>query len=246
MPREQIAIKTPDGTCHSWVFTPEGKGPWPAVILYPDAFAIRPALIEHAQRLADGGYVVLVPDPFYRMGSYEAMNPKTAFSDPDFRKKLGVFFASTGNAKSGKDTESYLAYLDTRKDIKGAKIGTVGYCMGGGMAITAAGTYPDRVAAAASFHGGNLATDAEDSPHRLAPKIKAKLYIGVADNDATYPPEMGERFERALKDAHVDYTSELYKGALHGWTQTDFNIYDHDAAEEHWRKLFALYAATLK
>ena len=130
--------------------------------------------------------------------------------------------------------------------MAGKKIGTTGYCMGGGMAIAAAGTYPDRIAAAASFHGGNLANDTELSPHLLAPKIKARVYIGVADQDNSYPPEMAERFEKALRDAHVDFLSEFYAGAKHGWTMPDFPIYDAPAAERHWQALADLFGETLK
>ena len=246
MPREKISIKPADGMCPATVFTPAGKGPWPAVIFYMDGLAIRPALLDMGQRLADAGYVVLMPDMFYRAGPYEPMDPKVVFATPDFRKTIAPFFASTDNLRAAKETESFLAYLDTRSDVKGKKIGTVGYCMGGGMAITAAGTFPDRVAAAASFHGGSLATDAETSPHRAAPRIKARVYIGVADQDNSYPPDMAERFEKALKDAGVRYRSELYPGAKHGWTQTDFPIYDEAASERHWQELIALFDSALK
>ena len=246
MPREQVSIKTADGTCPATVFTPKGSGPWPAAIFYMDGLAIRPALLDMGERLANAGFVVLLPDLFYRAGPYVPMDPKTVFAQPDIRKALGRFFSSTDNKRAAEDTRAFIAYLDTRSDVAGPKIGTVGYCMGGGMAIAAAGAYPDRIAAAASFHGGNLANDTELSPHLLAPKIRARLYIGVADQDHSYPPEMAERFEKALNEAHVDYRSEFYPGAKHGWTQTDFPIYDKAASERHWRALIDLFDATLK
>ena len=114
------------------------------------------------------------------------------------------------------------------------------------MAITAAGTYPERIGAAASFHGGNLATDSEMSPHLLAPQIKAGVYIGVADQDNSYPPDMAERFEAALRGANVQFKSELYAGAKHGWTMTDFPVYDPEAAEKHWTALIDLFDTELK
>jgi carboxymethylenebutenolidase len=245
MPGEQITIKTEDGDCPAHVFTPEGSGPWPAAIYFVDGLAIRPSVLEAGQRLADGGFVVLVPDSFYRMGPYAPLDPKAVFAQPDVRTALAHMFAATNNRLAAKDAAAYLAYLDTRSDVKGKKVGTTGYCMGGGMALTTAGTYPDRIAAAASFHGGGLANDTELSPHLLADTIKARVYIGVAANDASYPPEMGARLEKALQEAGVAYVSEFYPGALHGWTQTDFPIYNEPAAERHWRVLIELFRETL-
>lgn len=246
MSHEEIAVRTQDGTCPVHVFTPrEGSGPWPAVIFCMDGLAIRPALIEMGQRMADGGFVVLLPDLFYRAGPYEPLDPKVIFAGGSVREKLGALISTTDTRRAAQDAAAFLAHIDSRSDVKGRKVGTTGYCMGGGIALAIAGTYPDRIAAAASFHGGNLATDEPTSPHLFAPKIKARVYIGVADNDASYPPEMAEQFESALADAGVDYRSELYEGALHGWTMTDFPIYDEPAAERHWRELFKLFGETL-
>jgi carboxymethylenebutenolidase len=245
MPHEHVTIRTHDGECPTYVFTPAGDGPWPAVIVYMDAFAIRPAMLEMAQRLADGGYVVLLPDLFYRFGAYKTLVPKDIFATGDIRGSVGPLMASTDNLKAADDTEAFLAYLDTRDDVAGRKIGTVGFCMGGGMAFAAAGTYPDRVAAVASYHGGRLAVDESTSPHLLAPKVKAEVYIAVADNDASYPPEMAERFEKSLDDAGISYRSELYAGAAHGWMKPDFPIYDEAAAERGWHEMLALFGRTL-
>ena len=190
---------------------------------------------------------ISAPDLFYRVGPYEPMDPKAIFATGDVRKALGRFLDSTDNQRGGvEDTKFFLDYLDTRKDIAGNKVGTTGYCMGGGLSLTAAGTYPDRVAAAASFHGGNIASDSPMSPHLLAPKMKGFIYVAGADKDASYPPEMAERMEKALTDAKVAHKCEIYPDALHGWTMTDFPIYKEDAAERHWRELTALYARTLK
>ena len=245
MKHEEVVVHTRDGQCPVHVFTPDGAGGWPAVIVYMDAFGIRPALMQLGERLAGHGYVVLVPDLFYRYGAYGPLDPKEAFAG-DFRAMVGPLVATTDNARAAQDTEAFLAYLDTRDDIAGGKVGTVGFCMGGGMAITAAGTYPDRVAAAISFHGSRLATDDSQSPHLLAPKIRAELYIAVADNDRSCPPEMVERLERALADAGVRYRCELYRGASHGWMKSDFPVYDEAAAERGWSEMLALYDRTLK
>jgi carboxymethylenebutenolidase len=245
MPRTKISIRTADGDCPTHVLTPEGEGPWPAVIFFMDGVAMRPVLVEMAQRLADGGYVVLLPDMFYRFGPYEPLNAKELFALPDVRSVLGPMIASTDNRRAAEDTAAFLAYLDTRKDVAGTKVGTTGYCMGGAISLTAAGTYPERIAAAASFHGGGLATDAELSPHRLAPEMMGRIYVAGAVNDQHYPPEQEERLDKALTDAGVDHICETYAGAIHGWTMTDIPIYNEEAAERHWQALFKLFEETL-
>jgi carboxymethylenebutenolidase len=245
MSHEQISIRTRAGECPAHVFKPAGQGPWPAAIFYMDGLGIRPTLFEMGQRLADGGYVVLLPDLFYRAGPYEPLEPKKVFASGDVMGAIGHLFHSTDNRRAVEDTEAFLSYLDTRGDVAGNKIGTTGYCMGGGISLTVAGTYPDRIAAAASFHGGNLATDSELSPHWLTPKIKGRIYVAGADKDNSYPLEMAKRLENALSDAGVDHRCEIYPGALHGWTMADFPVYDPPAAERHWRELSALFADRL-
>ncbi|ALM52332.1 dienelactone hydrolase family protein [Halomonas huangheensis] len=242
---EEITLQTRDGKCSAYVFTPHGNGPWPAVIVYMDAFGIRPGLKQMAETIAAGGYLVLLPDLFYRLGEYGPLVPEDIFANGDIRPVIGPLMASTDNHKAAADTEVFLKYLDSRDDITGDQIATVGFCMGGGMAITAAACYPRRVAASVSFHGGNLATDQPTSPHLLASKLKAELYIAVADNDKSYPPEMAERFEKALIAAGVTYRSELYPGAAHGWMKPDFPVYDRQAADRGWVEMFALFARTL-
>jgi len=245
MDHEQLSIRTRDGDCPAHVFKREGSGPRPAVIFYMDGLGIRPTLFEMSQRLADGGYVVLLPDLYYRAGPYEPLEPKKIFASGDVMGAIGHLYSSTNNSRAAVDTESFLAYLDTRKDVAGRKVGTTGYCMGGGISLTVAGTYPDRIAAAASFHGGNLATDSELSPHRLAPKMKGRIYVAGADKDNSYPPAMADRLEKALSDAGIDHRCEVYPGALHGWTMADFPVYDAPAAERHWRELLTLFADRL-
>jgi carboxymethylenebutenolidase len=245
MSQEQVSIRTRDGDCPAYVFTSAEGGRHPAVIFFMDGLGIRPTLFEMGQRLADYGYVVLIPDLFYRAGRYEPLNPKAVFASGDARSTLGHLFSSTDNRRAAEDTEAFLTYLGTRDDVAGTKVGTTGYCMGGAISLTVAGTYPDRVAAAASFHGGNLATDSELSPHLLAPRIAARVYVAGADKDSSYPPEMADQLEQALTDAGVDHRCEIYDDALHGWTMADFPVYDQAAAERHWEELVALFAGTL-
>jgi carboxymethylenebutenolidase len=246
MSREQVSVHACDGECPVHIFTPSsGSGPWPAAIFFMDGLGIRPALLDMGQRLADAGYVVVLPDLYYRAGPYEPLDPKAVFASNDVRGAIGHLYSTIGNRPVAADTEAFIALIDSRKDEAGTKIGTTGYCMGGGISLTVAGTYPDRVAAAASFHGGSLATDNEDSPHLLAPKIKARVYVAGADQDGSYPPEMEVELDKALTDAKVDHRCEIYPGALHGWTMIDFPIYNEEAAERHWRELIALFKATL-
>ena len=246
MSHEQATIRTQDGECPVHVCTPDGSGPWPAVIFYMDGIGIRPTLLEMSQRLADQGYVVLLPDLFYRAGPYGPLDPKAIFANPDaMRSTIGPLFSTTDNQKAAQDTEAFLGYLDTRDDVAGTKVGTTGYCMGGGMSLTAAATYPDRVAAAASFHGGRLVSDSPTSPHRLADRITARIYVAGADNDQHYTAEDASELEQALTAAGVSHRCEIYPGALHGFTMTDFPVYDEDAAERHWQELDGLLSAQL-
>ncbi|MDE1916983.1 MAG: dienelactone hydrolase family protein [Sphingomonadales bacterium] len=246
-PHETVSLTTTDGVMTTYVLTPEGKGPWPAVLYYMDAFAIRPAVFEMAKHLTDADYLVLLPDLFYRHGPYETLVPKDVFARGAFASDVAPLMASTDNHKAGDtDTAALLAYLDTRSDVKGDKVGTVGFCMGGGMAISAAGFFPERVAAAVTFHGGNLASDKPVSPHLLVPKIKAELLVLGADNDHSYPPEMAEKLEAALKEAGVRHICKIYEGAAHGWTKPDFPIYNPEATARGWAEALTLFDRTLK
>jgi carboxymethylenebutenolidase len=245
MGREQVQIQTRDGSCPASVFTPPGEGRWPAVIFYMDGLGIRPTLHAMAERLARAGYVVLLPDMFHRAGPYEPMDPRRVLADPNFRKTLGPLFSSIDNRRAAEDTAAFLAYLHTRPDVLGERVGTTGYCMGGGMSLAAAAAHPERIAAAASFHGGNLATDSPLSPHRSVGRIRGFVYVAGADQDSSYPPEQAALLEKALGDAGVPHRCEIYPGALHGWTMSDFPVYDEAAAERHWRELLALFAERL-
>jgi carboxymethylenebutenolidase len=242
----QIHIKTKDGTCPSYEYRPQGAGPWPGVLVYMDGVGIRPAMLELGERLATYGYFVLLPDLFYRSGPYAPMDAQKVFSDPEQRKILMEKFmgpATPANVMS--DTRAFLDYLAAQADVKPQGIGTTGYCMGGLMSLTAAGTYPDRIVATASYHGGRLATDAPDSPHLLAPKIKSRVYIAGAIEDQSFPDEMKARLEDALTKAGVDHRIETYP-AKHGWVFRDIPVYEAAAAERHWQTMVALFDAKLK
>ena len=244
---ETVEITTADGVCPAHVFTPrEGVGPWPGAIIYMDALAIRPALLAMGQRLADAGYLVLLPDLFYRHGPYPTLDPKVVFANGSVRAVLGEMMATTGKGPAVRDTAAFLDWFDARADFAGGKLGVTGYCMGGGIALAVSAAYPERIGAAASFHGGRLVTDEPDSPHRLAPQIKARVYIAGAVDDASYTPSDAEVLEAALAAAGIDHRCEFYEGALHGWTMTDFPVYQEEGAERHWRELIALFDGALR
>jgi carboxymethylenebutenolidase len=250
MARTTVTIETRDGRCDASVFRPEAgpakPGPWPAVLFFMDGIGVRPALFAMAERLASHGYFVLLPDLFYRAGPYEAPDPAKLFSDQAFRAAWGTKIAAANQANVRSDVEAFLAFLSAQPDVKQPKIGTVGYCMGGSLALATAGNFPDRVAAAASYHGGRLATDAPDSPHLLAPKMKARIYVAAADEDAGFPDEMKKRLDDALSAAAVPHTIETYAGARHGWVPSDTPVHNPVAAERHWKTLLELFDGTLR
>lgn len=240
MAKRMIRITTPDGEAPATLF---GSGSVSGVILYMDAFGPRPAMDEMAERMAGFGHVVLVPDLFYRHGSYGPFDAKTAFADEKTGQQIRGMMASTTQAMTQADTA---AFLDVLANEGVEKAGTVGYCMGGARAINAAAAHPGRIQAAASFHGGNLASDADDSPHRSADRLKARIYVGVAGIDKSFPPEQSARLAEAFRTAEVDHIIENYVGKAHGWAVPDHSVYDAEGAERHWKRLETLYAETLR
>ena len=242
---EKVTLTTRDGACPAYVFRPSGKGPWPAVLVFMDGLGIRPAMLEIGEGLARHGYFALLPDFYYRSGPYAPMNPATVFTNPEERKVLmEKFMAHATPANLMSDMRACLDFLAAQPDVKPGGIGTTGYCMGGLMSLTAAGTYPDQVVAAASFHGGRLATDAPDSPHRLASKMKARVYVAGAIEDASFPDDMKARLAEALTSGGVQYTMETYP-AKHGWVFHDIPVFDRAASERHWQAMLTLFDSTL-
>jgi carboxymethylenebutenolidase len=195
-----VAIKTPDGTCDAAFFHP-ATGAHAAVLIWPDAFGLRPALRDMGRRLAGDGYAVLVPNPFYRIAKapmYESA-ANVDFQAQETRAKLGPMIASvTAASAAERDAAAYVAFLDAQPQVDRArKVGTHGYCMGGALTFRTAAAVPERVGAGASFHGGALVTDQPGSPHRLVPRIRARMYVGVAANDDQREPDA----KNALRDA---------------------------------------------
>jgi carboxymethylenebutenolidase len=242
---DQIEIRTPDGVTQAWTHRPEGAGPSPAVIFFADAGGVRPAMHQMAARLASLGYFVLLPNILYRAGEFAPFDPKTVFSDPAERARIMAIIKQLDAASAMRDAGAYLEAVAQQPGALAGPVGCVGYCLGGRMAFTTAGAHPERVAAAASFHGGHLATGEPDSPHLQADRIRARIYLGVADNDGSCSPEHQGLLASSLGAAHVDYQIELYRGALHGFAVPDMPVYDAAAAERHWERLAALFGAAL-
>ena len=249
-----VDIKTPDGTCDA-AFIHPAAGAHPAVIIWPDAFGLRPSMRDMAKRIAAEGYSVLVPNPFYRLAKAPVFDDpaKFNFANPADMAKLQPLMGSiNAPGAAERDAVALIAFLDAQRQVdRNKKIGAQGYCMGGPLVVKTAATVPNRVGAGASFHGGGLVTDMPTSPHLLAPKIKARMYFGVAANDDMRQPDAKDKLREAFAAAKVTAEVEVY-GSQHGWCVPDMPaqangspIYNKPDAERAWTKLVALYKAGL-
>ena len=248
---KDVDIKTPDGTCNAAFIHPT-TGSHPAVIIWADAFGLRPVMREMGRTLAKEGYSVLVPNPFYRLVREANLDYRTFdFSNTADRAKLTPLMGSvTAEGAAEKDALAFIAWLDQQKEVnKAKKIGTQGYCMGGPLVVRTAAS-SDRIGAGGSFHGGGLVTANPNSPHLLAPKIHARMYFGIAKNDDEGQPDAKDKLKEAMAAAKVTAEIEVYP-SQHGWCMSDFvkppapAIYDKAQAERAWGKLLGLYKAAL-
>ena len=246
--RTNVTIETKDGACPASLFRPQGGGKsLPGVLMYMDGIGIRPGIWAVGEKIAALGCVVLLPDLFYRAGPYEPMEAARLFSDLEFRKGWFAKYASTANPTNMmRDTAAFLDFLAAESDVAPGKLHVTGYCMGGRLALHAAGHFADRIAVAASFHGSHLATDDPESPHLLAPKMKGvKVYVAGAIEDASFTDEMKQRLDDALTAAGVDHTVLNYP-AKHGWVPPDTPVHDPAQAERHYQELRELFGASLR
>lgn len=249
MSSQTLDITTADGVADAVLARPDAPGPHPGVVLHMDGPGLRPVLTAMAERLASNGYVVLVPNAFYRDGRAPLI-PLEQLLTPDRKpatmERMMGFIGAVTPERAAADAASWVAFLDARDDVLAGPIGAVGFCMGGALAIRTAAALPDRVRAVASLHGGNLATEKDTSPHLLLPGLTAEVYAGHADQDGSAPPEQQARLAAALDDAGIVHETEQYDGARHGWTMSDLPAYDEAAAERAWSKVLALFARTLR
>jgi len=247
-----VDVKTPDGTCDATFIHPT-TGSHPAVIIWPDAFGLRPAMVDMGKRIAADGYSVLVPNPYYRMAKAPGIEMAGFnFQNQADMAKLRPLMGSIGAAGAAeKDAAAFVAFLDAQKQVNAArKIGTQGYCMGGPLVFRTMAAVPNRLGAGGSFHGGGLVTDQPTSPHLMIPKMKGRLYVAVASNDDSRQPDAKDKLKEAFTAANVPAEIEVYK-SLHGWcvpdmpAAADSPIYNKPEAEKAWAKLVALYKTAL-
>jgi carboxymethylenebutenolidase len=245
MPQQTVEIATEDGTCPAALSVPDGAGPWPAVILFPDAGGMRDTVREMGARLTGLGYVVLVPDFYYRNGPYELGDMRTAFEDKESMEKIMTMMRGYTADMAARDAVAFVDYLDALPDKKSGGIGTTGYCMGGRLSLLAAGNLGKRVAAAASFHGGNIAKEEDsDSPHHKAGVFACTVYVAGAIEDQSFSDEQKNLLEKVLTEGGVPHTIETYQ-AHHGFAVPDNASYDEAAAERHWQAMESLFGSVL-
>ena len=238
----EVDVTTPDGVADSYFVHP-ATGAHPGVLIWPDAFGLRPAKRQMAKRLAESGYSVLVVNQYYR--SQRA--PITDSTDFGALRDVLMPLMGTLNAETHmSDARAFVSFLDSQSSVDGnRKMGTMGYCMGGPITMRTAAAVPDRIGAAASFHGGGLVTDEPDSPHLLVPQMTAHYLFAIAANDDESQPEAKDVLREAFADAGLPAEIEVYEGALHGWCPPDSQVYFEAQAERAWTRLLALFESAL-
>jgi carboxymethylenebutenolidase len=246
MRRLNVEIPAPEGHSHGTLHLPDGDGPWPGVLVFPDAGGVRETFRQLGDRLASMGYVALIPDIYYRAGQWAPFDVATLFTDKQERARLFSLTGVLTNERIIADAGAYSSFLLARPEVTGSAIGTTGYCLGGRMSLIAAGGLGRTIAAAASFHGGRLAVaDDPSSPHLLADRVTATVYVAGAEDDDSFTAGQAELLDRALTDAVVDHTVEFYP-ARHGFAIPDNPTYDTQADARHWQALHRLYQAHLQ
>jgi carboxymethylenebutenolidase len=243
---KEIEIRTADGTSDSVFFRPEGQQPLPAVILLTDIGGIRPANRNLAKRLAAEGYAVLMPNLFYRTARVPLFDFQPNFAEERTKRRFAELAEPLTPEAIERDASVYVDFTAGYDSVGRGAMGVAGYCFSGSVALRIAAARPDSIAAAASFHGGGLFTDAPTSPHRLLPRIKAPLYFGHAVEDRSMPAEAIKKLDEALETWGGKYESEIYEGAHHSWTMPDSPVYNQAQAERAFEKLNNLLAKTLK
>ena len=243
---QSIVIPTPDGSAEGFLYRHEGAQPCPGVLFLTDIGGIRPAQHDKARRLADQGFVVLMPNSFYRTSKVPVFDFKITVGEERTMKRFAELSAPLSPEAMERDASAYVDFLAAQSAASKGPIGVVGYCFSGAMAVRTAAARPDLIAAAASFHGGRLFTDAPTSPHLLLPRIKARLYFGHAVNDRSMPPEAIAKLNSALAAWGGRYESEVYDGAYHSWTEPDSPVYNPAQAQRALEKLVGVLTAALK
>jgi carboxymethylenebutenolidase len=240
-----VEIKTADGTADAYFVHPT-KGKHPGVLIWTDIFGLRPAFKQMADRLAESGYSVLVINPFYRIKKAPTSPEHPDMDDATTRQALMSLMGSLNPTTAVTDAKAFVGYLDAQPSVdKKRKIGTTGYCMGGSFVFRTAATFPDRIGAGATFHGGGLVTDKPDSPHLLIPQMKAHFLIAIAENDDQKQPDAKTVLRDSFAKAKLPAEIEVYGGTMHGWCPPDSKVYNHDQAEKAWSRMLVLFSSSL-
>lgn len=242
---KDVTIRTPDGSADAVLLYPSGKGRWPAVLVWPDILGLRPVFRDLGRRLAAEGYVVLVPNPYYRSKRAPVTDATFDFGNAEARQKLFGYRKAMTDKGIDRDALAYLAFLDAQpQTARARKAGVQGYCMGGPLAFRTAAAAPNRIGAVATFHGAGLVTDAPDSPHLLIPRTRAAFLVAIARNDDAREPKAKDVLKAAFRAAHRPATVEVY-AADHGWCVPGNQVYDHALAERAWAELGKFYKTYL-
>lgn len=242
MIEKHLDIDTPDGAMNTFVVYPEEQGPHPVVLFYMDAPGKREELHDMARRLASVGYYVVLPNLYYRRTREFELKART----PEAMKAMFELMDSLSNAMTVRDTGAMLKFVDAQPEAKPGLVGAVGYCMSGPFVFAAAAAYPERIGAIASIHGARMVTDRDDSPHRMAPRIRCETYVGCAETDIWAPPEAIAQLQAALQATGTPHRIEWYPGAHHGFVfPRREGVYHQASAERHWERLFSLFRRTL-
>ena len=241
-----VTVKTPDGTCDAVLFHPTGQGKWPGVLVWTDIAGLRPAFRDMGRHFASQGYVVLVPNPFYRSAKAPVITDAFDFSNAEQRNKLLGYRAAISDDGADRDAKAYVAFLDAQPQTDTSKkIGTQGYCMGGPLVFRTAAAIPNRIGAVGSFHGGNgLVTKDANSPHLLIAKTNASFQICQAQNDDKAMPSLKDDLKAAFAAAKHSATVEVYH-ADHGWCVPGGAVYNQAEADRGWAALDKLYKTSL-
>jgi carboxymethylenebutenolidase len=248
MRTKHFDLQMPDGVCDCFAAFPSDGKKHSGVLFFMDGYGPRDYLYDMARKLAALGYFVLLPNLFYRLRRAPVVDgkfPATPETIGPMREQIMQLFTKHDPESNVSDTASFLEFLANQPEVANGTVGVTGYCMGGALALKVAAKYPHRVSAAASFHGGRLATDAPTSPHRFAKSIRAKVYVAHADRDPSMPANEIEKLKSAFDEAGVKYESEIYEGASHGFTMADLPAYQPEALQRHWDKLEELFSSEL-
>jgi carboxymethylenebutenolidase len=240
-----VTIKTPDGTADAYFAHPKGKAS-AGVLIWPDIVGLRPAFKMMAKRLAGDGYAALVVNPYYRQVKAPLVDIGQTFRDPAVREKIVPYARALTQETNRIDARAFVEWLDSQSAVDSErKLGTTGYCMGGPMTMITAAELPDRIGAGASFHGGGLVTEAENSPHLLVPKMKAEYLFAIAENDDERDPVAKEKLKETFAEADLNAEIEVYEGTQHGWCPPDSAVYDEAKADKAWARKLALFERAL-